>query len=108
MRDLHQEPSGLVEWLSFTHPSPWLQKKFGNITMKQEGEINMKDNYDYEANYWKLLVKLITTFDKSPEANVDDYSTDMGALRHLVDRMLNKKESFDSAIEGARFYNKTL
>ena len=68
----------------------------------------MKTNYDYEANYWKLLVKLITTFDKSPEANVDDYSTDMGALRHLVDRMLNKKESFDRAIEGARFYNKTL
>ena len=68
----------------------------------------MAADFDYEANYWKLLVKLITTFDKSPEANVDDYSTDMGALRHLVDRMLNKKESFDSAIEGARFYNKTL
>ena len=68
----------------------------------------MKTNFDYEANYWKLLTKLITTFDKSPEANVDDYSTDMGALRHLVDRMLNSKQSFDNALKGARFYNKTL
>ena len=68
----------------------------------------MAADFDYEANYWKLLVKLITTFDKSPEANVDDYSTDMGALRHLVDRMLNSKQSFDNALEGARFYNKTL
>jgi hypothetical protein len=32
----------------------------------------------------------------------------MGALRHLVDRMLNSKQSFDNALEGARFYNKTL
>ena len=68
----------------------------------------MNRNYDFEYNYWQLLVKLITTFDKSPEANVDDYSTDMGALRHLVDRMLNKKETFDCALQGARFYNKTL
>lgn len=33
----------------------------------------MNRNYDFEYNYWQLLVKLITTFDKSPEANVDDY-----------------------------------
>ena len=93
-------PSGLVEWLKLMHQRLSGPKMFGSIIMK--------NNYDYEANYWKLLVKLITTFDKSPEANVNDYSTDMGALRHLVDRMLNSKLSFDEALEGARFYNKTL
>ena len=60
----------------------------------------------YRAERRKLLVHLIHTFDRSPEANVDDYSTDMGALRHLVDRMLNSGQSFDDALEGTKFYHK--
>jgi|TARA_Y100000015_G_C2372422_1_gene80722 hypothetical protein len=60
----------------------------------------------YRAERRKLLTHLICTFDKSPEANVDDYSTDMGALRHLVDRMLNHGQTFDTALVGTKFYHK--
>ena len=60
----------------------------------------------YRAERRKLLTHLICTFDKSPEANVDDYSTDMGALRLLVDRMLNHGQTFDTALVGTKFYHK--
>ena len=49
----------------------------------------------------KLLVHLICSFDRSSEANVNDYTTDMGNLRYIVDLMLNKKETFDEAKERA-------
>ena len=49
----------------------------------------------------KLLVHLICSFDRSPEADVNDYTTDMGNLRHIVDLMLNKGEDFDGAKESA-------
>ena len=54
-----------------------------------------------KAERAKLLVHLICSFDRSPEANVNDYTTDMGNLRHIVDLMLNKGEDFDGAKESA-------
>ena len=74
------------------------------IDFTKKDQQSVADYYRKERR--DLLVHLIRTFDRSAEANTDDYSTDMGSLRHLVDRMLNSGQSFDDALEGVKFYHK--
>ena len=67
--------------------------------------MNENSNWQsYENPYYKFAVHVIQTLDASPEANVNDYKTDMGNLRLFVDLMLNSGQSFENAKERCQFY----
>jgi len=57
-------------------------------------------NIDEEIRrFHKLAVDVIRTLDASAEVNSNDYTSDLGALRHRVDLVLNHGFTHEKAVE---------